>query len=86
MVNISLKELDYSDSIRPKDTDITDLINSIKDIGIRYPIEVYQKRVISGTLRCRAAEKLGLKTVPCKILNNTDFERLWHKAQIILKS
>lgn len=53
------------------------LVDSIKDYGILLPLLVRRKdggryEVISGHRRKFAAEKLGLETVPCKIMDVGD--------------
>lgn len=79
LINISLKEL-IPGRYQPRDSrhinkeSLTDLMNSIKEVGILQPIivrfspdKLYE--IIAGERRYLAAQEIGLSTVPCIIVN-----------------
>ncbi|MGL5785130.1 MAG: ParB/RepB/Spo0J family partition protein [Alphaproteobacteria bacterium] len=59
---------------------LEDLINSVREKGVLQPLLVRESsggyELIAGERRLRAAEKTGLKEVPCRILKLSDEESL----------
>ncbi|MGL5720235.1 MAG: ParB/RepB/Spo0J family partition protein [Alphaproteobacteria bacterium] len=59
---------------------LEDLINSVREKGVLQPLLVRESlngyELIAGERRLRAAEKIGLKEVPCRILKLSDEESL----------
>ena len=55
-------------------TDVSNLMGTIKEIGLLHPIGVVRfkdkYRVIFGNRRYMACKKLGMPTIPCKIYEN----------------
>lgn len=60
--------------------ELEDLVNSIKEYGIIQPLIVTATKggyeLVAGERRLRAAQKLGLKTVPVLIRETKDLEKL----------
>lgn len=59
---------------------LEDLVNSVREKGVLQPLLVRESlngyELIAGERRLRAAEKTGLKEVPCRILKLSDEESL----------
>lgn len=68
----------YTDSLRPyannprkNDAAVPKVAESIKHFGFKVPILIDQDHiVITGHTRLKAAKKLGLKTVPCVVVDD----------------
>lgn len=69
-MNIIYKKINeikpYKNNPRKNDNTVDYLVNSIKDFGFRVPIIIDSNNVIvSGHTRYKAAEKIGMKDIPC---------------------
>lgn len=78
IVNIPLSEIiPYENNPRNNDTAVDYVANSIKEFGFKSPIIIDKDNVIvCGHTRARAAEKLGLTTVPCIIADDLTDEQV----------
>lgn len=78
IVNIPLSEIiPYENNPRNNDTAVAYVANSIKEFGFKSPIVLDKDNVIvCGHTRARAAEKLGLETVPCIIADDLTDEQV----------
>ena len=67
-------------NVRSDTGDLTELIESIRDMGVLEPILVRQKgqeyEVIAGRRRLEAARSIGLKTIPASVLDVTDLQAI----------
>jgi ParB/RepB/Spo0J family partition protein len=67
-------------NVRTDSGDLTELMASIKDIGVLEPILVRQKgeeyEVIAGRRRLEAARSIGLPTIPASVLDVTDLQAI----------
>lgn len=67
----------YENNPRHNDGAVEAVANSIKEFGFKVPIVIDSKNVIvAGHTRLKAAEKLGLKTVPCVIADDLTPEQV----------
>ena len=67
----------YENNPRHNDGAVEAVANSIKEFGFKVPIVIDSKNVIvAGHTRLKAAEKLGLKTVPCIIADDLTPEQV----------
>src|SRR5574344_571990 len=61
----------YPNNPRKNDQSIDFVANSIKEFGFKVPIVVDKDNVIvAGHTRLKAAEKLGIKEVPCIVADD----------------
>lgn len=61
----------YEKNPRRNDDAVQSVANSIKEFGFKVPIIIDKDNVIvAGHTRYKAAEKLGLETVPCVVAND----------------
>ena len=76
IVNIEdVKE--YETNPRNNTNAIEAVANSIKEFGFQHPILVDNKmEIIAGHTRLKASQKLGLKEVPIRIINNLSEEQI----------
>jgi ParB/RepB/Spo0J family partition protein len=67
-------------NVRQDSGDLTELIDSIRDMGVLEPILVRQKEeeyeVIAGRRRLEAARSIGLQTIPASVLDVTDLQAI----------
>jgi ParB/RepB/Spo0J family partition protein len=67
-------------NVRSDTGDLTELIDSIRDMGVLEPILVRQKgdeyEVIAGRRRLEAARIIGLPTIPASVLDVTDLQAI----------
>lgn len=67
------KLIPYWNNARENDNTIERLVKSIQEYGFNTPLVVNKDMVlITGHARLKALRKLGIKTVPCVVLNLTD--------------
>lgn len=67
------KVLPYWNNPRKNEETVERLIKSIQDYGFNTPIVVnHDMVVVNGHARLKAAKRLGMKTVPCVVVNLTD--------------
>ena len=67
----------YENNPRYNDTAVEYVANSINEFGFKVPIVVDKNNVIvAGHTRLKAAEKLGLKTVPCIVADDLTPEQV----------
>ena len=71
IVDVALTEIEpYANNPRVNDGAVDALCASIKEFGFRVPILLDTEGVVvSGHTRLKAAEKLGMKKVPCIVLD-----------------
>lgn len=72
IVEMQLSELKpYDNNPRHNDVAVQPVANSIKEFGFKVPIVVDADNVIiAGHTRYRAAQQLGLDTVPCIVADD----------------
>jgi ParB family chromosome partitioning protein len=67
-------------NVRSDSGDLTELIASIRDMGVLEPILVRQTgeeyEVIAGRRRLEAARSIGLQTIPASVLDVTDLQAI----------
>jgi ParB/RepB/Spo0J family partition protein len=67
-------------NVRTEPGDLTELIASIRDMGVLEPILVRQMgemyEVIAGRRRLEAARSIGLQTIPASVLDVTDLQAI----------
>lgn len=67
------KLLPYWNNARNNDKTVEKIVTSIKEYGFTVPLVVNKDMVlITGHARLKAAKKLGLKTVPCVLVDMTE--------------
>ena len=67
----------YENNPRKNEASVDYVANSIKEFGFKVPIIIDKENVIvSGHTRLKAAEKLGLKEVPCIIAEDLTEEQV----------
>ena len=67
------KVLPYWNNPRKNEETVERLIKSIQEYGFNTPIVVnHDMVVVNGHARLKAAKRLGMKTVPCVVVNLTD--------------
>jgi len=82
VVNIPIEKLKISKyNIRSVETDLSELIVSVKNDGVLQPLIVRKTEdgtyeVIAGGRRLQAAKEAGLKEVPCRVVDVTDEEAI----------
>jgi len=78
IINIELKQLErYKNNPRFNEQAVDAVANSIKTFGWKVPIVVDKNYVIvAGDTRYQAAQKLGLKEVPCIIASDLNEEQI----------
>ena len=82
MENIEIKKVVVKDNIRIDYGDLSDLTASIKQFGVRRPIEIDNKgELIDGHRRIKAAQKAGLINIPY-FVNEEEVEK--RTEQIII--
>lgn len=65
MRTISINKIKLNDNIRDDYGDLTELVASIKEHGLKNPVEINKKyELVDGHRRLIAAEKAGLQSVP----------------------
>lgn len=74
--NIKIKKLIGKKNINPD----PELISSIRKKGIINPLLVRENLIIDGNQRYSAALAIGLKIVPCNIIEATDAQLTEHEA------
>lgn len=80
-MNIVDKRLDeltpYENNPRINDNAVEPLVNSIREFGFKVPIVIDSNGVIvAGHTRYKAAQELGLETVPCIIADDLTDEQI----------
>ena len=78
IVNINVDELKaYENNPRDNEPAVESVANSIKEFGFKVPIIITKDNVIvAGHTRKLAAEKLGLKEVPCIVADDLTPEQI----------
>lgn len=67
------KLMPYWNNARNNDKTVEKIVNSIKEYGFTVPLVVNKDMVlVTGHARLKAAKKLGLKTVPCVMVDLTE--------------
>lgn len=76
--DIELKELNPYKNNPRKNDDAVDLVaNSIKEFGFKVPIIVdLNNEIVAGHTRYKAAQKLGLESVPCIVADDLTEEQI----------
>lgn len=72
IINKKINELiPYANNPRHNDAAVPYVANSIKEFGFKVPIVIDRNNtIVTGHTRLRAAQKLGLKTVPCIVADD----------------
>jgi len=78
---LALESLDISPyNVRKDPGDLTEITDSVKDVGVLDPILVVQQgeryEVIAGSLRAEAARRAGHTTIPAMVLEVTDAQAI----------
>lgn len=78
IINKKVSELKpYENNPRKNDKAVDYVANSIKEFGFKVPIIIDKNNVIvTGHTRLKAAEKLGLKEVPCILADDLSEEQI----------
>lgn len=67
----------YENNPRHNDNAVDAVVNSIREFGFKVPIVVDSEGVIvAGHTRYKAAQKLGLQTVPCLVADDLNEEQI----------
>lgn len=76
--NIKLEDLKpYEKNPRKNDEAVKYVVNSIREFGFKVPIIIDKNNIIvAGHTRYKAAQKLGLKEVPCIIADDLTDEQI----------
>lgn len=76
--DVSLKDLiPYENNPRFNDDAVDGVAESIKDFGFKVPMVIDKNNVIvCGHTRYKAAEKLGLESVPCVVADDLSEEEI----------
>ena len=72
-MKIKINEIKISERVRKKLENVTDLSESIKELGLLQPILINKEKIlIAGHRRIVAHNVLGLKEIECNIINPTN--------------
>jgi len=88
---ISLKNIKRGDNYRnSSDTDVGQLMRSIKQLGLLQPVVVKQKKngkfdLVAGFRRFHAVDKLGWKTVPVHIYEGSEHKTLLNITENLVR-
>ena len=71
-MKIQIEDILIQDRIRQDVGDLSELISSIKSVGLIHPIVLNEKyELLTGYRRLQACKLLGWETVDCTIVNTT---------------
>ena len=78
IIDVKLTDLKpYKNNPRKNDKAVEYVVNSIKEFGFKVPIIIDKDyEIVAGHTRLKAAEKLGLKSVPCIMADDLTEEQI----------
>ncbi len=69
IIQIAIDAINTEDSVRSPDTDISDLLATIAEVGLLEPIAVTEDhRLVFGSRRLRACQQLGWTQIPACVV------------------
>ncbi len=74
VVDVPVESLDWHEQVQP--LRLASVMESVQEVGVREPVRVTPRgdryMILDGAHRARSAQALGLRTLPCRLLELAD--------------